>query len=76
MLASNIQKKYGYLKGKRIHLIRMDNDDAADLQASRMKNQYGIVKYVDNMGQLHIDWENHHGDIAVIPYLDEWELAE
>lgn len=74
-MSSQLQEKYAYLKGKRIHLIAIDNDDRADLQASRLKNLYGTVTSVDGMGQLHVAWENSRSGIAVVPYLDQWELA-
>lgn len=72
---TELKKKYQHLTGKRIHLTKTDNDDGADLIASRMKDKYGTVKFVDDLGRLHVAWEGINTSLTVIPSLDEWELA-
>lgn len=56
-----------YLPGMRIRLIRMD-----DVQAPAIGTE-GIVRGVDDMGNIMIRWDNGSG-LSVIPGVDEIEI--
>ena len=55
--------KKRYPKGTRIELIHMD-----DAQAPPYGTE-GTVSHVDDIGSIHVDWDNGSG-LAVIPFKD------
>lgn len=58
-----IMKKsyYNYLVGKAIRIVNMRGED-------HYEGRVGIVKSVDDIGQLHGTW----GDLAIIPEEDDF----
>lgn len=54
--------------GSRIRIIKMDDNNGKDWQATEMNGKEGVVEFVDGLGQLHGTW----GDLAVIPEVDEF----
>lgn len=58
--------------GDKIRIVRMDDANGTDYQASMMNGKEGIVELIDDNGQLHGTW----GGLAVIPGLDVYEIIE
>lgn len=56
--------------GDKVKVIRMDDAGGKDLQAARMNGVIGIIDYIDDAGQVHLEG---HG-LALIPGLDEFEI--
>lgn len=53
---------------KRIKLIRMD-DPFTDLGYG----SEGTIEFVDDLGQIHVKWDNG-SSLALIPEFDEYEI--
>lgn len=51
--------------GDTIRILYMDGEP-------RMKGRSGVVKYIDDMGQLHGSW----GGLAIVPGVDSFEIIE
>lgn len=59
--------KRDYTKGTRIKLISMDGEP-------HMKSELiGIVNHVDDIGQVHMNWDNG-SSLALTVYLDKFEI--
>jgi hypothetical protein len=58
------------LKGKRIKLIHMA-DDPDPIEPGTE----GTVVFVDDIGQLHVDWDNGR-TLAVVPEVDEYQIIK
>ena len=56
--------------GDRIRIINMDNRNGSDRQADAHNGKEGVIETIDDKGQLHGTW----GGLAVIPFLDEFEI--
>ena len=56
--------------GDKVRIIRMDDNGGKDWQASRMNGVEGVIDYIDDAGQVHLEG---HG-LALIPGLDEFEI--
>lgn len=56
--------------GDKVRIIRMDDAEGRDWQASRMNGVIGVIDYIDDAGQVHLEG---HG-LALIPGLDEFEV--
>ena len=56
------------LKGKRIRLIKM-GDDPNPVESGIE----GTIKFVDGIGQIHVDWDNGR-TLAIVPEEDEYEI--
>ena len=54
-----------HLIGKKIRIIKMEGEP-------NYSGRVGIVKMVDDMGQLHGSW----GGLAVLPDADKFEVIE
>ena len=59
-----------YLTGTKIKLIKM-----YDPFTPPPSNTIGIVDFVDDIGQIHIKW-NNGSTLALVPDLDEFEVLE
>ena len=59
------------LDGKRIKLIQMGGNDPSPVEPG----SEGTVLYVDDIGQLHMRWDNG-GGLALIPGVDDYEVME
>lgn len=57
-------------KGDKIRIIRMDDSNGKDLQARLMAGRIVTVKFIDNLGQIHLE----ESGLALIPGIDEFEL--
>lgn len=57
-----------YLKGTRIELIDMD-DPYAPIESGTQ----GTVEFVDDMGQIHMKWDNGR-TLALIPGEDSFKI--
>jgi len=56
--------------GDKVRIIRMDDAGGKDWQASRMNGVIGVIDYIDDAGQVHLEG---HG-LALIPGIDEFEI--
>ena len=50
----------------------MDDSNGKDLQAQAMNGRIVTVKFVDGIGQIHVD----ESGLALIPGVDEYEAIE
>ena len=57
-------------KGDKIRIIRMDDNNGKDYQATAMNDRVVTVKFVDGIGQIHLE----ESGLALIPGIDEYEL--
>lgn len=57
-------------KGDRIRIIRMDDCNGKDTQATLMNGREVIVKLIDDRGQIHLE----ESGLALIPGLDDFEV--
>ena len=64
----NIKEKYP--KGTKIKCIKLE-DSFNPIPSGTV----GIVEYVDDANQIHMNWENG-SSLALIPDLDEFEVIE
>lgn len=56
--------------GDKVKIIRMDDNNGKDWQASRMNGVEGIIDYIDDAGQVHLEGYG----LALIPGIDEFEV--
>ena len=56
--------------GDRIRIVKMDDANGTDYQATALNGKEGVVELIDDSGQLHGTW----GGLAVIPGLDRFEV--
>ena len=57
-------------KGDRIRIIRMDDSNGKDLQARQMNGRVVTVRFIDGIGQIHLE----ESGLALIPGIDEYEV--
>lgn len=57
-------------EGDKIRIIRMDDSNGKDLQARLMAGRIVTVKFIDDLGQIHLE----ESGLALIPGIDEFEL--
>lgn len=57
-------------KGNRIRIIRMDDCNGKDHQAAAMNGRVVTVKFIDDIGQIHLE----ESGLALIPGTDEYEV--
>lgn len=57
-------------KGDKIRIIRMDDKNGADKQATAMNGREVTVKFIDDIGQIHLE----ESGLALIPGVDEYEV--
>lgn len=48
----------------------MDDNNGADKQAAKMNGRVVTVKFIDDIGQIHLE----ESGLALIPGLDEYEV--
>ena len=56
--------------GDKIRIIRMDDSNGKDIQARKMDGKVVTVKFIDDMGQIHLE----ESGLALIPDVDEYVL--
>ena len=56
-------------QGDKIKIIRMDDSNGKDHQACLMAGKVVTVKFVDDLGQIHLE----ESGLALIPGVDEYE---
>ena len=56
-------------KGDKIKIIRMDDSNGKDHQASAMNGRVVTVRIIDDIGQIHLE----ESGLALIPGVDEFE---
>lgn len=61
---NNIKPK----KGNRVRLIKMD-----DQYTNLKPGDEGVVKYIDDLGTIHVNWDNGSG-LGLIPDVDKYEI--
>ena len=59
-------------KGDRIRIIRMDDCNGKDTQATLMSGRVVTVRLIDDRGQIHLE----ESGLALIPGLDDYEVIE
>ena len=57
-------------KGDRLRIIRMDDSNGKDCQASAMNGKVVTVKFIDGIGQIHLE----ESGLALIPGVDDYEM--
>ena len=57
-------------KGDRIRIIRMDDSNGKDLQARQMNGRVVTVRFIDGIGQIHLE----ESGLALILGIDEYEV--
>ena len=57
-------------KGDRIRIIRMDDCNGKDHQAAAMNGRVVTVKFIDDIGQIHLE----ESGLALLPGTDEYEV--
>ena len=55
--------------GDKIRIIRMDDSNGKDFQARQMSGRIVTVKFIDDIGQIHLE----ESGLALIPGVDEYE---
>lgn len=60
--------KNKYTQGKRIRLIKM-----LDKYSPIEPGSLGSVKFVDDMGNIHVKWDNGR-TLSLLPSIDDFEL--
>jgi hypothetical protein len=58
-----------HLIGKRVRMIFMEDVDPIE------PGQIGVVKSVDDLGQLQVNWDNGR-TLAIIPEKDQFEVLD
>ncbi len=58
-----------HLIGKRVRIIFMEDVDPIE------PGQIGVVKSVDDLGQLQVEWDNGR-TLAIIPKKDQFEVLD
>ena len=56
--------------GDKIKILRMDDNNGKDWQATRMNGTFCTVRLVDSLGQIHLE----ESGLALIPGVDEYEV--
>lgn len=59
-------------KGDKVRIIRMDDKDGKDWQATKMNGVVGTIDYIDSIGQVHLEGYG----LALIPGLDDFTVIE
>ena len=59
-------------KGDKIRIIRMDDSNGKDQQARVMDGRVVTVKFIDGIGQIHVE----ESGLALIPGVDQYEVIE
>jgi hypothetical protein len=59
-------------KGDKIRIIRMDDSNGKDQQARAMSGRVVTVKFIDGIGQVHVE----ESGLALIPGVDQYEVIE
>lgn len=59
-------------KGDKLRIIRMDDNNGTDIQARKLDGRVVTVKFIDGMGQIHVE----ESGLALIPGVDEYEMIE
>ena len=65
---NNDQSAPDMKKGNKIRIIRMDDSNGKDHQARMMAGRVVTVKFVDDLGQIHLE----ESGLALIPGIDEY----
>ena len=58
--------------GDKIRIIRMDDSNGKDHQARMMAGRVVIVKFIDDLGQIHLE----ESGLALIPGVDAYVRLE
>lgn len=56
--------------GDKIRIIRMDDNNGKDMQARKMNGRVVTVKFIDGIGQIHLE----ESGLALIPGVDEYDV--
>ena len=59
-------------RGSKVKIIRMDDSGGMDWQASRLNGKVFTVRFVDSIGQIHLE----QTCLALIPGVDEYVVIE
>ena len=58
--------------GDKIRIICMDDSNGKDFQARKMNGRVVTVKFIDDMGQIHLE----ESGLALIPGVDDYVLLD
>ena len=70
--AALLEYAHNMKKGDRIRIIRMDDKNGTDQQATRMAGRVVTVDFIDGIGQIHLK----ESGLSLIPGLDEYDLLD
>ena len=56
--------------GDKIRIIRMDDSNGKDMQARKMNGRVVTVKFIDGIGQIHLE----ESGLALISGVDEYDV--
>ena len=59
-------------KGDKVRIIRMDDNNGKDWQATKMSGVVAVVDFIDDAGQIHL---KGYG-LALIPGVDDYIIVE
>ena len=59
-------------KGDKIRIIRMDDSNGKDQQARAMDGRVVTVKFIDGIGQIHVE----ESGLALIPGVYQYDVIE
>lgn len=58
-----------YIKGMRIQLIKMEKEPQMP------PGLQGTIDFVDDAGQIHMQWDNINSTLALIPGVDSFKIV-
>ena len=61
--------KMAYPKGMRVEMVAMDDPQPIE-QGTR-----GTIEFVDDMGTIHVKWDNGRG-LGIVPDVDEFKIIK
>ena len=57
-------------RGSRVRVVKMDTVGGMDWQAKRLEGKVFTVRFIDSVGQIHLE----ETGLALIPGVDEYEV--
>ena len=61
--------KAAYPKGMRVEMVAMDDPQPIE------RGTRGTIEFVDDMGTIHVKWDNGRG-LGIVPDVDEFKIIE
>ena len=61
--------KVAYPKGMRVEMVAMDDPQPIE------RGTRGTIEFVDDMGTIHVKWDNGRG-LGIVPDVDEFKIIK